>query len=260
MVRSRVSTLVAAAVSDALRRTRTWTVAGWTVFFVFGAAQVIVPARSDGAAGLSVFGAELLHALGRSAEAPAAGLPLAILAALLVALPVAGFALAHGPLAAHLNDRRLRVLALRCSRAELWFGRAVGDGMVLAGIALLAALVAVWTGERRAASLSMELTLGPGLGAGLLGGVYGLVFALGGHAVAVAGRGGRRWLIGGAAVLFGLVLLRDVAGLGLLSPFGHLGGLLSGQPGPVCAAVAALLVLAGGVGAAGWVLFRRVDL
>ena len=254
---SRLGAVFSAAVVDAAGRTRTWTVAGWTVFFVVAAARVLVPARSDGGAGLSVFGAELLGALGRAPEAPAAGLPIAILAALLIALPVAGFALAHGPMATHLQDRRLRLLALRCSRRDLFGGRVLGDGAVLAIVALLAGLLAVLNGEQRSAALTMEGTLAPGVGVCLLASLYGFVFVLAGHLVAIAGRGRRVWLIGALAVLVLLVAIRDVPGLGLLSPFGMLGGLLSEAPR---AAAAGLAALSGLVGAAGWMAFRRLEL
>lgn len=247
---SRLPLLVSGAIGDALGRTRTWTVAGWTTFFVFAAARVIVPARSDGSAGLSVFGTELLHALGRSPDAPAASLPIAILAGFLVCLPVAGFALAHGPLRVHLADRRLRVLALRCSRSELWLARLLGDSAVLGGITLTAGLLAAWNGHVRADALALSQTLGPAVGATALATVYGVVFVIAGHLVAVA-RQRALWLA--AAIVLTIVLL---AASSLAAP---LGGLLSGGVGAL-GAVAVLAVAAAALGALGHALFQRVAL
>ena len=109
-------------------------------------------------------------------------------------------------------------------------------------------------------ALSMHATLIPGLGVGVLAALYGSVFLLAGHLVAVASRGGRRWLLSAVAGLVVLALIARVPGLGLISPLGHLSGLLSGVGSSVAAAAAALAVIGGLIGTAGWLAFRRAAL
>jgi len=248
------------SVLDGLLRSRTWKVLGWVSFFVFVTARILVPARGDGSAGLSVLGSDLLQALGRPLDVPDGGLPVAILVALLLSLPIAGFTLSSGALASQLKLQGLRLVMLRVSRTEYWVGRLLGESLLLAGLTFFATALALLNGQQRSPMLSLESTVAPTLGFALVAWSYGCVFLMSGHLMVIAGRGGG-WKTVTAGLGLGLwFLLPLVLGADSLSPLGCVAGLLSQDSAALGLAVLSLIGFSGLLGGITHSLFRRLEL
>jgi hypothetical protein len=258
--RSRVLQTVKTSVVDGLLRSPTWKVAGWSSFFVFVAARILVPSRSDGSAGLSVLGSDLLHALGQPVGVSTEALPIAILAALLLSLPIAGFTLAAGPFKKQLRNRQLRLVVLRTSRTEYWFGRVLGDSLLLGGVTALCSVLALLNGAQRSDMLSLETTLEPTLLLSVLAWSYGCLFLLSGYLLSLSARTSTWRMLWITLTLCICLLLPAALGADLLSPLGHIAAVFANVDPPLGRIVLTLWGFTGILAALGCFLFRRVEL
>jgi hypothetical protein len=258
--RRRLLLTATSSVLNGLAQGPTWKVLGWSSFFVLVAARILVPSRSDGAAGLSVLGSDLLHALGRPLSAQTAALPSAILAALLLSIPISGFILSAGSFKKQLRNRQLRLILLRTSRTEYWLGRFLGDSLLLAGVTLFSCAVALINGAQRSELLSLSHTLHPTLLMALLAWSFGCLFLLSGYLVVIAGRASTWRMLGTALALCLWLLLPAVLGADFLSPLGHIKTAFANEQAAMPRTIITLWVFAGMLTGIGSWLFRRVKL
>ena len=250
---------------DAFDREDTWRIAGFHAFFCFLVGRILV-GRVDGVGGgpggLSPTGIDLVELLGADALGPVADRPGAVLAVLvggLLAAPVSGWLLGHGPLARDLETRSLRVPVLHSCREAVALGHLLGAAATVATLALGSAAIVLLDAALRSPASALGSTLIAGLGAAVTTALVGSIFAALGSLVAVLLRRGRRALLVAAIALGGLWALAGIPVLGRLSPFGHAGGLLAGGAGSAGGHVALALLGA----ALGWgvvATFRRADL